>query len=195
MSRSISGAVSTAVNAAHVKVFPLVEMALDSGTVYVCGAAHDVVYNSNTYQALYGLGSIEPIEETDSMVAGLAFTLSGVPSSIIATTLATEVQGRACVVRMAFIDSSNALQVDTNVWTGYLDQMTLEDGAPTATVRVTAEHRLVRWDTPRPWRFSNEDQQIISAGDGFFKWSAAIAEATLVWPNREWFKAHANDPL
>lgn len=188
MSRGLDGGTTSAVAAAHVITFPLVEMALDSGTLYLCGAAHDVDYGGHTYQAVYGLGQMEPIEETDVAVMGLAFTLSGVPGSTIAIALGTEVQGRAVTVRQAFVDSGGVLRVDTNVWTGYLDQMTVDDGVPNATIRVTAEHLLVRWDTPRVVRFSHEDQQVISAGDKFFEYQAQISEQTLVWPNKEFFK-------
>jgi hypothetical protein len=147
-----------------------------------------VVYNGHTYQTALGVGQIEPLEETDAGVMGLAFTLSHVPSSSVSLALGTEVQGRSCVLRMAFIDSTGTLRVDDNVWTGYLDQMTLQDDSPSGGLRVTAEHRLVRWDTPRPIRFSDEDQRAISPADGFFKNSAAVAQATLVWPFKEYFK-------
>ena len=188
MTRSIDAGTIAAVAGAHVITFPLVSMALDSGTIYLCGCAHDVSYGGNTYSSVYGFGQIEPIEETDSAVMGLAFTISGDPGSSISIALGTEVQGRACTVRMAFVDSSGTLQVDTNVWTGYLDQITVEDGSPNATIRVTAEHRMVRWDTPRPVRFSHEDQQVLAAGDKFFEFAAQVSEQVIAWPNKEFFK-------
>jgi hypothetical protein len=188
MTRSITAQVAAAVDAPHVTMFPLIELGLDSGTVYICGAAHDVAYNGNTYQTALGVGTIEPLEETDAGVMGLAFTLSHVQSSSVSIVLGTEVQGRSCVLRMGFVDASGTLRVDDNVWTGYLDQMTLADDSPSGAIRVTAEHRLVRWDTPRPTRFSDEDQRALSANDGFFKNSAAVAQATLVWPFKEFFR-------
>jgi hypothetical protein len=188
MTRSLTAQVAAAVDAPHVTMFPLIELGLDSGTVYICGAAHDVTYNAHLYQTALGVGQIEPLEETDAGVMGLAFTLSHVASASVSLALSTEVQGRSCVVRMAFVDSAGVLRVDDNVWTGYLDQMTLADDSPSGALRVTAEHRLVRWDTPRPTRFSDEDQRAISANDGFFKNSAAVASATLVWPFKEFFR-------
>lgn len=192
MARGLGSGVLTCVDAAHVKWFPLIELGLDAGTLYIAGLAHDVDYSGHTYQAALGKGTIEPIEETDAGVMGLAFTLSAVPSSSLSMALGTEVQGRSCKLMMAFIDSSNVLQVDTNTWVGYLDQMPISDGdgaqPNTSLLRVTAEHKLVRWDTPRVFRFSDEDQKAINATDGFFKWSAAIAQAVLVWPHKEFFK-------
>lgn len=188
MTRSLAAGVTSAVGAPHIESFALVEMGLDSGTLYLCGAAVDVIYSGNTYLSAYGVGQIEPIEETDAGVMGLAFTLSHVPSSSLSLALGTEVQGRSCLVRMAFIDSSGALNVDTNVWTGYLDQMVITDDSPSGQIRVTAEHKLIRWDVPKLWRFSDEDQRIVLSTDGFFKNAAATAEATIVWPNKEFFR-------
>jgi hypothetical protein len=186
--RSIGSGVQSAVGAAHVEHFPLVELGLDAGTLYLCGAAFDVPYAGHTYQSVLGVGQMETIEETDDGVMGLAFTLSHVQSSSISLALGTEVQGRSCLVRMAFLDSSGTLQVDDNVWTGLLDQITIEDDSPSGRLRVTAEHVLVRWDTPRPVRFSDEDQRVISGTDGFFKNTASIVETTLVWPDKAFFQ-------
>lgn len=190
MSRGLVSGVTTAVAGTHVEWFPLLELLLDSGTVYLVGQPNDVSYGGHTYQAALGLGTIDPIEETDAEIKGLAFTMTAVPSSSVSLSLGTEVQGRGVILRLAFIDSSGVLQVDDNVWTGYLDQAPLEDDPETnrTIVRVTAEHRLVRWDTPRPIRFSHEDQLVISGTDGFFKNTAAIADATLNWPYKEFFK-------
>lgn len=188
MTRSLVAGVTSAIAAPHVTTFPLVALGLDSGTVYLCGAAHDVTYGGNTYLSAYGVGQMEAIEETDAGVMGLAFTLSHVPSSNLSLALGTEVQGRSCVVRQAFVDSSGALQVDANVWTGYLDQMVVTDDSPQGQIRVTAEHKLIRWDVPRPWRFSDEDQRIVLSTDGFFRYAASVSEATIVWPNKEFFK-------
>lgn len=188
MTRSLAAGVTSAIAAAHIESFPLVELGLDSGTLYLCGAAIDVTYSGHTYLAAYGVGQVEAIEETDAGVMGLAFTLSHVPSSSLSLALGTEVQGRSCLVRMAFIDSTGTLNVDTNVWTGYLDQMSVTDDSPYGQIRVTAEHKLIRWDVPKLWRFSDEDQRIVLSTDGFFKNAAATAEATIVWPNKEFFR-------
>lgn len=190
--RSLGGGVTSAVDAAHVTSAVLIELGLDSGTLYIALAGHDIDNGGHTYQAALGVGTVETIEETDAGVMGVAFTLSHVNASNIALALGTEVQGRSCVIKQWFLDSAGAAQVDSNVWTGYLDQMPLQDvsapGVIDGGIRLTAEHRLVRWDTPRPVRFSDEDQRVIASTDGFFKNSAAVAEAVLVWPNAVYFK-------
>lgn len=182
--RSLSAAVASALDAAHVTWFPLVELSLSSGTQYLCGAGHDVAWNGNTYLSLLGLGSIEPVVETDSEQPGLVFTISGVPQSTIALALTEDVQGRAVTLRMATLDSAGALQVDANAWQGLLDVLTSEDAAPTATVRVSAEHILIAWEEAAGLRMSDQDQQRLHPGDLFFEYQSSLVEATIVWPTK-----------
>lgn len=185
--RSLTGGFATALAQPHVTVFPLVEMSFLSGTVYVCGAPHDVVYDGDTYLALFGLGQIDAITETDAEVRGLALSLSGVPATAIAMALDETIQGRAITVRLAAL-SAGSLIVDTNVWQGLLDTMVVEDATNGATVRVTAEHRLAAWDRPRLLRYSPEDQARLAPADKFFAYVPQMAQQQIVWPGKEFFK-------
>lgn len=186
MSRGVSTGFNTATAAAHVVQFPLVEMQLASGTLYVCGAAHDVAWGGNTYLSARGLGQIDEIEETDAEVRGLAFVLQGVTPDIIALALTDQSQGRPVIVRHAVLNGAT-LEVDPNVWTGRIDTIQIIDG-PTPAVRVTAEHRLVAWQTPQPVRFSDADQQRLFPGDLFFSHAEATTNAVLVWPAKQFFE-------
>lgn len=187
MSRGLSGAVAAALDAPHVSWFVLVEMVLDSGTLRLAGTPFPVDWNGYTWLATWGLGAVEATTETDTEIRGLRFTLSGVPASAIATVLTEPVQGRAVTLRLAVLDANNVVQVDVNAWQGTLDTLTLDDGRPLATVSVTAEHRLARWAVPKLVRFSVEDQRRINPADKFFEHAAAMSEASLVWPGKEWF--------
>jgi hypothetical protein len=186
VSRGVSGGFNTATAAAHVVQFPLVEMQLASGTLFVCGAAHDVPWNGNTYLSARGLGQIDEIEETESEIRGLAFTLQGVTPDIISLAMSDQSQGRPVIVRWAVLNGAT-LEVDANVWTGRIDLMQIVDG-PTPSVRVTAEHRLVAWQTPQPVRFSDADQQRLAPGDRFFEHAEATSNAVLVWPSKQFFE-------
>ena len=176
-----------ALNSAHVSSFVLIEMDFDSGMLYLTTAPHDVDWNSNTYTAMQGVGSIAPTVETDAGAQGLTFTLSGVPQSAIAGALTEDVQGRAVVIRLAVIDGTT-LRVDPNVWSGSLDVMSIADGTDSAVIQVTAEHALIAWQQPSGALFSDAEQQLRHPGDKFFEFAAQMAEATLVWPDKSFFK-------
>lgn len=186
MSRGVSSGFNTATAAPHVVQFPLVEMQLATGTLYICGAAHDVTWSGNTYLSARGLGQIEEIEETESEIRGLAFSLQGVTPDIIALALTDQSQNRPVIVRHAVLNGTT-LEVDANVWTGRIDTIQIVDGAQ-PVVRVTAEHRLVAWANAQPVRFSDADQQRISPGDRFFEFAEATSNAVLVWPARQFFE-------
>ena len=185
MSRSVTGGFAALLAAEHVVAFPLVEMQLATGTLYICGAAHDVTWGGNTYISARGLGDIEAITETDSEIKGLAFTLQGVTPDIIALALADQSQGRPVTVRLAAL-SGTTLEVDSNVWSGYIDTLSVIDG-PQPVVRVTAEHRLISWQQTQPLRFSDADQQRLHPGDRFFQHAEQTLTKTLVWPSKEFF--------
>lgn len=186
MSRGVSGTFNTITAGDHVTAFPLVEMQLATGTLYICGAAHDVAWNGNTYISARGLGQIDAIEELDSEIRGLSFTLQGVTPDIIALALSDQSQGRAVIVRLAVLNGT-ALEVDANAWSGLIDMMQIVDG-PEPSIRVTAEHRLVAWQSPQVVRFSDADQERIAPGDRFFDQAERTTTAVLVWPNKTFFE-------
>lgn len=173
--------------AANVQMFALVELAFDAERVYLCDLAFDVVWGGHTYLGAAGIGSIEPITETDSEARGIAFTLSGVPAANLSTALAEEVQGREALVRLAIVDGTT-LRIDPAVWRGVMDVMTIEDNGSQPIIRVTAEHQMIAWQQPSGSLFSHAEQQARHPGDLAFEYAAQIAEATIVWPAASFFR-------
>ncbi len=188
MSReSIDANTLAALQAASVSMFVLVELDFDAARVYLCDLAFPIDWNGNTYQPTAGIGSIEPITETDVDARGIAFTLTGVSSGNISTALAEDVQGREALVRLAIVDGST-LRVDPTVWRGVMDVMTIDDNGTQPVIRVTAEHQMIAWQQPSGALFSDAEQQAQYAGDKAFEYAAQIAEATIVWPAASFFK-------
>jgi hypothetical protein len=186
-SRNVDATALTNLTSKHVNDFPLVEMQLATGTLYIAGLPHSIDWNGHTWLADKGLGSIEPIVESSGEIVGCTFTLSGVPSSIISQVLTENVRGRPVFVRMATI-SGTTVSVDSNVWQGDLDTMSIIDGEDTATVRVTAENKLIAWQTPHPVNFSHQEQLLVDPTDTFYSRMAQLANTPIVWPNKEFFK-------
>jgi hypothetical protein len=186
-SRNIDATALSNLTSKHVTNFPLVEMQLATGTLYIAGLPHSIDWNGHTWLADKGLGSIEPIVESTGEVVGCTFTLSGVPSSIISQVLTENVRGRLVIVRVATLNGTT-VSVDANVWQGGLDTMTIVDGEDTATVQVTAEHKLISWQTPHPVNFSHQEQLLVDATDTFYSRMAELATKPIIWPNKEFFK-------
>ena len=176
-----------ALQAAHVTHFTLLELQLDSGTQYLAALAHNVEVDGTTYLAAQGIGSIEPVRETAAEAAGLAFTLSAVPSAAIASALAEPLQGRPVILKFVILDGTTP-RLDPVAWQGTLDAPTITDGGATAEIRVTAEHALLRWQQPTGQRFADADHQQRHPGDPFFQYAAQVAQDTLVWPGKEFYR-------
>ena len=188
MSRiNLPAGMAAALAAAHVTHFVLLQLDLDSGAVYLTSAPFDVAWSGNTYLSAQGVGAIEPITETAGEAQGMTYVLSGVPSAAIAGALTEPLQGRTATLRLAVLDAGTLL-VDPVVWQGALDVPTIDDDGATCTIRVTAEHALLGWQQPSGLLFSNEQQQAAYAGDKFFEFAAELADATIVWPGKEFFR-------
>lgn len=174
----------------HITMLVLLELYLDAGTQYLASTPHDVVWSGNTYVAAQGIGTIDPTVETDNEARGLTFTLSAAASANLAGAF-EEVQGRAVILRLAVVDHSTeppTLRVDPNAWSGTLDVTTIDDNPTNPVIRVTAEHAMLAWQQPPGQLFSHQEQQRIDATDLFFEHAAAMAEATLVWPDKSFFR-------
>ena len=186
MSReNVPSAMITALAAANVKMFAMLELAFDSGTLYLCDLPFNVDWNGNTYLSAQGIGKIEAVTETDAEARGLVFTLSAVNQAIIASALTEDVQGRAAILRLAVVDGST-LRVDPNVWSGVMDVMTIEvENLQEPVVRVTAEHQLIAWKQASGALFSDAEQQARNPGDKFFEYAADVANQTIIWPTAE----------
>jgi hypothetical protein len=101
-------------------------------------------------------------------------------------------QGKPVKVYVAFFDANETLiGTPAEEWAGLIDTMTTDD-APggESSIVVTAESRYAQFARPRLRRHSDEDQQAAYAGDLFYQYAADMVEKSIVFPNREWFKAN-----
>ena len=186
MSRNVDTAFNAAARAPHVTMLVLVELYLDAGTQYLASTPHDVEWDGRTYVAAQGIGTIEPTTETATEARGLTFTLSAVGSANLAGAF-EPIQGRKVIVRLGIVDAG-VLRVDPNVWQGALDVTTIDDTPGAPVIRVTAEHAMLAWQQPTGQLYSDQDQRAVDPADAFCEFVAAMAEATLVWPGKAFFK-------
>jgi len=188
MSRTnIDAPTQAALLAAHVTQFVLVEFGFDSGTVYLADLPFDVTISGTTYVAAQGIGTIEPVVETDKEAKGLTFSMSAVGQAAIASALTEPVQGRSILMKLAIVDGTT-LRIDPCIWSGKFDVMSIDDNGQTPVIRVTGEHQLISWQQPKGALASDADQKLRSAGDKFFEYAAQMAEATIAWPGAEFFR-------
>lgn len=188
MTRSLDAATDTALDDARLRDALLVYFAFDSGDVRVWSGIGPLVWDSNTFQGTGLLGTVSDITESVGLKSiGMSFTLSGIPSSMIAIVLGEHYQGRAVTVWRAFFDTDDVIAGSpVQVFSGRLDIMTIDDVGETITVGVTAENRLIDLQRPNEIRFyTDQDQQAEYPGDKGFEFVPQMKEALILWGRKE----------
>jgi hypothetical protein len=128
----------------------LIEVYLDSATYYVTDNYRDVVYDSNTYNALGFFLNFANIEESTEVTASrITLSLSGVDQQYTNLFLTENYVDRRVVIRKAFINTSNALIADpVTIFDGRLDSPVITEDADTglATIAVVASNQFVDFE-------------------------------------------------
>lgn len=181
MTRALDGGTVAAVTGGHVPYLFFVQLDF-SQPLRVCSAGYDIDWNGFTWLGLGALGNIEPIQEQASLEAtGVRLTLSGVPSDLVAVSLAEQYQGRSCQIWFAPLREDLQLVVQPiRLFSGRMDTMATEVGE-TATITLSAESRMVAWDRAKVRRYNHEDQISRYPGDLGFIYVSQMVERNLSW--------------
>lgn len=167
-----------------------------------------LVYNSQDYYGTGNLLDISSVEESTEIGAkGATLTLSGVPSEVISLALTEAYQGRTCNIHFGLIQkgslelesSQEVLQdyikledggkitlerviVDlTQLFTGYMDQMSIDEGPDTSTVQLKVENKLIDLERARVGRFTSQHQKSIYPEDKGLDFVESLQDTTLNW--------------
>ncbi len=166
----------------------LVEMNFSSGMLYATSAPIDIEWGGNTYLGGRQVG-VEEVKDQGGEVQGLRFSLSGVPSEMVAVALAESLQGRSVVLRAALLDpDTQAIGQVIQLWAGTMDQMPVRHGPESSTITVTAEHRGLAFARPKPLRYSDDDQRRLYPGDRALEYLVKQAQHQDIWPSADYFK-------
>ena len=184
MSREIGTGIATALEATEVQPFFGVQLYLDSGNLFFWTGLGDLTVGGITYVGTGQFLKISEMEETAEIAArGATITLSGIPSELISLALSEPYQGRICKIMFGAIDANRIylLQEDgsyvlredggridittgevtpvVELFTGYIDQMIIDEGPETATIAISIESRLIDLERARTLRFTDQSQK------------------------------------
>ena len=165
-------------------------------------------YGTLNYQGLewYGTGTmlqIDSVEETTEIAArGASLTMSGIPEEVLALALREPYQGRKANIYFGnftkgllklessdfilFEDGSKVSLESGNtnlsqIFTGYMDQMNIEETPDTCTVQLTLENKLVDLERARVARFTSAYQKSQYAGDKGLDFVEGLQDKEIVW--------------
>jgi len=192
MSRTVPAAILAALGQESVQPFHAIELLFDDtdGTAYDAAGYTgdralrfwtgygDRTIQSETYTGAGTLINIGGIDEVADMSAKSATaTLNGVPAALISLALQEDYQHRKCRILFGVTDVNDAVEV----FSGFLDELTIEDSAETGTISVKIESKWVRLDRPNIRRYTSESQKTRYPSDTFFDWVTDMQDKEVVW--------------
>lgn len=182
MSRDIAAVLESALAAEVVEPFFAVELLFDSGALRFWTGVGPRTINGNEYLGTGSLLGISEIRETAEIAAaGATLTLSGIPSELLSMALSEPYQNRPCRIHFGMVGDEADM---AEVFSGRMDQLTIEEGAETSTIQLSVENRLVDLERPRVRRYTSADQKSRFPGDRGLEFVETIQDRDIFWGRR-----------
>ena len=209
MSRDLSTGVSDTLEQDVIYPFTAVELQFDGNNVVrLWTGVGTLVFGGNSWTGAGELLDISSIEETSDISAkGATVTLSGVPSSVLSLALSEPYQGRVGKIYLGLfmigklekesgdyilLQDGSRIELETQetslteVFSGFMDRMTIDEQAESSTIGLSLENKLVTLERPRTARYSHEFQRTIDSTDKGLEYVESIQLKEFVWgPNGE----------
>ena len=174
--RDISTTLSDKFLGKEVDLFVAVELMFDSGALRIWSGIGDKSIGGQTYTGTGSLLAVGGIEESDGLSApGANISLNGVDSSLVSLAIQEPYQNRDCRI---LLGSGNDY---FEVFSGFMDVMTIEDSGDTCIINLTVESRLITLDRKIPLRYTQETQESRYPGDTFFSAVASLQDKKVEW--------------
>ena len=183
MSRTLTSAMQAVATSEVVRPIVLVQCDFDSGALNLWNGIGNLTVSSVDYVGAGTLLSISTMKESADLAAnGMTVTLSGITEPLISKARDEDYQGRELKVLLGAMDSTNSIIASPVIlFSGFMDTMTIQDSAETATISVSVENRLIEFQRNRIRRYTSEDQKIDYPTDKGLEFVAEISEKEIVW--------------
>jgi len=190
MSRNISAQMQAVSTADVVRPLMFVEADFDTedgGTLNFWSGYGQINYGGKLYVGAGNLLSIGTIaESTDLTASGARVVLSGIVEPLISKARDADYQGRQLVIKLgAMDDQGEIIASPVEIFSGFMDVMTISDSGETASIGVAVENRMIEFDRTRVRRFTAEDQKIDYPNDKGLEYVAEIQEKSIVWGDKK----------
>jgi hypothetical protein len=191
MSRTLPAALLTALSQPEVQPFYAIEALFDDdddtrydeagylgeNAIRLWTGYGDKTVNSEAYIGSGDVLSISGLEEVNDLSAkNITITLNGIASSIISIALSEPYQRRLCRVYFG-TDDTTAIEV----FSGFMNTMSIEDSGETSTITLTVESKLVALERASNRRYTHENHVARNSGDTFFSFVADLQDKDVVW--------------
>ena len=205
MSRDLSQATIDNINEDVVNPFFAVELKFDGDNVLRMwtGVGTLVLTDGTEWFGTGNLLGISSVEETAEMaVKGATLTLSGIPSEVLSLALSEPYQGRVCNLYFGTLSDGAIVQEDgayilmqdgskilvetgetgfNVIFSGYMDQMNIEDSAETCTIELKVENKLIDLERARVARYTSGYQKSIYPNDRGLNFVESLQDRKTPW--------------
>lgn len=187
MSRTIPTALVTALQSSVIRPFFAVELFFDSGTLRLWSGVGSRTFSSNVYLGGGELLSIDNAEETNDMASSsLTLSLAGQQGSIVSLALQEPFQNRFARLHFGvFLDDSYSTYSMTELTSGYMDRMPIQDSQDKVVISVVVENRLNELNKAPGHRYTQESQQARFAGDNIFSALTDLIDKDVPWGRKD----------
>lgn len=175
---------NTSGNLQDIEPYFAVTLEFDGGDVNMWTGVGPKTIGAATFSGVGGLLQIDGLEETSDLGAtGTTITLSGVNDELLGYALTENYQGRMCRIYWGVTSVSQVVEV----FSGYMDRMTIQDAGESSTITLTVESRLITLERPVLRRYTHMSHQATietenySNDDSFFKWVTKLADKQIAW--------------
>jgi len=204
MTRDVSPAVLNSLDDDVVYPFYAIELLFDGdNTLRMWTGQGTLVYDGVSYYGTGQILTVDSVEETTEMSAkGATLTLSAVPPQVLSLALSEPYQGRRCNIFFGMFANGNLLTESnvfllledgskillqsqdtglTQVFSGYMDQMNIDEGPDSSVIKLTVENKLIDLERVRVARFTSSYQKSIYPNDKGLEFIEGLQDKNIVW--------------
>lgn len=179
--RDITSVLQNALDDEVIHPFFAIELQFDTQTIRAWTGIGDASIDGNTYTGTGTLLGISSIEETSEIaVRGATLTLTGVPSNLLSLALQEPYQGRVAKVYFGIVNGTTYSSL-TEIFSGYMDEMNIDEGAEFATIELKVENKLIDLERARVRRFNSGYQRSVYPGDRGLDFVESLQDKEIVW--------------
>jgi hypothetical protein len=182
MPRNVTAAFITALSEGNLYPCLYLEIYFASGPVRLCSAYQDQILASVLYKGVGNFLDVSTIEDGATVQArGINVSLSGIDPTLLPAALSEFQVGLSATLTLGLLADRLPINAPVVAWQGRTDQPTITVDEKTATISIALESVLVDMNTPVPYRYTNQDQQLFYPGDLGFAWVNAIQSISIYW--------------
>jgi hypothetical protein len=185
MSRDLTNTTITDISENQVYPFFAVELLFTNGPLRMWTGQGTLTHAGFDWIGTGALLNVSSIEETAEMaVKGATLTLSGVPSEVLSLALTEPYQGRVANIYFGTLTDDDLTTAGDNfnqLFSGYMDQMNIDDGGETSTIELTVENRLIDLERARVARYTSAYQKSVYPDDKGLEFLEDMQDRPLTW--------------